>query len=250
MSNEEIYNLLESIGLHKNEARLYIASLKLGPASVIQLGQKINDTRQMVYLLLPGLIEKGLIKKTAIGRKDYYKAVEPDVLADIAQKNREKIAKIVPILKSQASEERAIPLITVYENPLAMREWYRQYMKEAKKGDELLIWSSGNVEYWYGMDKEFYDKYMDFGEQVGVVTYLIEPDNERTKIHDKIVKRKNYQFKWFKNAWKTNAEKWIWKNQVCYLSIRENATNMIVIESKDLAEIERFDFWTLWKRKE
>lgn len=247
MDNTEIYNLLESIGLHKNEARLYLASLKLGPASAIQLGQKMGDTRQMIYLLLPGLIEKGLIKKTAINNKNFFKAVEPDILVDIAQKNREKINKIVPILKSQASEENAIPLITVYENPLAMREWYRQYMKEAKKGDELLIWSTGNVDYWYQMDREFYDKYMDFGEKTGVNVYLIEPDTKEARIHDKAVGRKNNRYKWFKGAWQANAEKWIWKNQVCYLTIRENATNMIVIESKDLAEIERFDFWTLWK---
>ena len=73
---------------------------------------------------------------------------------------------------------------------------------------------------------------------------------KEARIHDKIIGRKTNKYKWFKGAWKANAEKWIWKDQVCYLSIRENATNMIVIESKDLAEIERFDFWNLWKKAE
>lgn len=246
MEQEE---LLKSIGLHKNEAKLYLVSLSLGPSSAIQLGQKIGISRQMVYTILDELLEKGLVKEVEVSGHRYFQAVNPEALKDRAEKILGEVKEAVPILKTKQAEYSALPLITVYENPLAMREWYRQYMKEAKKGDELLIWSSGNIEYWYGMDKEFYDKYMDIGEKVGVATYLIEPDTEQSKIHDKIVKRKNYQFKWFKNAWKTNAEKWIWKNQVCYLTIREHATNMIVIESKDLAEIERFDFWTLWKGK-
>lgn len=250
MTNEEIYNLLESIGLHKNQARLYVVSLQLGPASAIQLGQKINDTRQMVYLLLPGLIEKGLMKKVPLGNKDYYQAVNPEVLIDLAQENKEKMLQVVPILKSQASVEKAIPLITVYENPLAMREWYKKYTKEAKKGDEILIWSSGNVSYWYGMDKEFYDKYLNFNEEKGIKTYVILPDTKEAIKHQKTVGKPKTKFKTFKFQTLSNAEKWVWKNQVCFLTIRENATNMIVIESKDLAEIERFDFWTLWKLSE
>lgn len=249
MTNEEIYNLLKSIGLHKNEARLYLNALKLGPASAIQLGQKIDDTRQMVYLLLPGLMEKGLLKRVSLGNKDYYKAISPEVLVEIAQKNKEKMLQAVPILKSQASEEKAIPLITVYENPLAMREWYRQYMKEAKKGEEILIWSSGSVSYWYGLDKEFYNKYLNFNEEKGIKTYVILPETKEAIEHQKAVGKPRTKFKTFKFEKTSNSEKWVWKNQVCYLTIRENATNMIVLESKDLADLERFDFWTIWEKR-
>ncbi len=249
MTNDEIYNLLESIGLHKNQARLYVVSLRLGPASVIQLGQKINDTRQMVYLLLPGLIEKGLMKRVSMGNKDYYKAISPEVLVEIAQNNKEKILQAIPILKSQTSEEKAIPLITVYENPLAMREWYKKYIMEAKKGDEILIWSTGGVSHWYSLDKEFYEKYLNFSEKEGVKTYVILPDTPESKREQEEVGKIHTKYKLFKNTWGGFAEKWVWKNQVCCLTIRENMTNMIVIESKDLAAIERFDFWQVWNSK-
>ena len=234
MTTQKQEELLQSIGLHKNEANLYLASLRSGPASAIQLGQKIGVTRQMVYEVLPVLISKGLIKQVEIGSRRLYQAVAPEILEDKVKDISREIKEIVPILKSQQADFAAIPLITVYENPIAMREWYRQYMAKAQKGDEILVWSTGNADYWYGMDKEFYDKYLDFGEKQGVKTYLIEPDNGQTKIHDKAVGRPNNLFKRFKRAWAANAEKWIWKNQVCYLTIRENATKMIVIESKDL----------------
>lgn len=241
--------LLQSIGLHKNEANLYLASLRLGPASAIQLGEKIGVTRQMVYEVLPVLISKGLIKQVKIGSKRLYQAVAPEILEDRAKEIVQEIKEIVPILKSQQAEFAAIPLITVYENPIAMREWYRQYMKEIKKGDELLIWSAGDANYWYSLDKEFYENYMENNEKVGVITYLIMPDTKAAVEHQKIIGKPHTKYKKFNFAWKTKAEKWIWKNQVCYLTIRENATNMIVIESPDLAEIERFDFWMIWNSK-
>ena len=245
MKNEE---LLQSIGVHKNEGKIYLALLELGPASAIQLGKKVGLSRQMVYVILDGLLEKGLVKEVKIGKHQYFQALSPEVLSDRAVDIASKIKEIVPVLKTRQAQFAAIPLITVYENPIAMREWYRQYMRQVKKDDEMLIWSSGSLNFWYGLDKEFYEKYMDHSDKVGAWTYLIEPDTKETTAHDKVVARPHTKYKRFKNAYKPNAEKWVWKNQVCFLTIRENATNMIVIESKALAEIERFDFWRIWNK--
>lgn len=41
-------------------------------------------------------------------------------------------------------------------------------------------------------------------------------------------------------------EKWIWHNQLCYQTIRASATNLIVVESKAIAETERNLFKTVW----
>ena len=76
--------LLQSIGLHKNEANLYLTALKLGASSAIQLGQKTGVTRQMIYELLPSLITKGLIKQIEIGNKKLYQALSPEILEDKA----------------------------------------------------------------------------------------------------------------------------------------------------------------------
>jgi sugar-specific transcriptional regulator TrmB len=244
--NSEHQKLLEQIGLTNSEARLYIESLKLGPSSAIHLGQKLNLTRQMVYTLLPALIEKGLIKQVEISGKRLFQAMGPEVLKDRTAKISKEIESIIPLLKTRQAENNAIPLITVYENPIAMREWYRLFMKQAKKGDELLVWSTGKVSYWYELDPDFYKKYLDISSDKGVKTFVILPDDEEASKHQKEIARKNTQYKLCSHRWNDYGEKWVWRDQVCYLSIHENATNMIVIESKTLADIERFDFWTIW----
>jgi sugar-specific transcriptional regulator TrmB len=247
-TQNDILDKLKGIGLTKSEAEFYLANLSMGPATAIQLGEHLGHTRQMVYNILPSLLEKGVVKKTEIGGRRLFEAVSPEVLVDRAQEITQNIKDIIPVLKTRRAEYSSIPKVTVYENPLAMREWYRSYMGEAKMGDELLVWSTGKHNYWYEMDREFYDNYLKFSEKKGIKTFVILPDTEEAREYQKSIGRKGTHVKFLKDPWETLAEKWIWKDQVCYLTIKDNATNMIVLESHELAEIERFDFAHLWQK--
>ena len=251
MKNNNIIDkeILRNIGLTKSEINLYLTNLKIGPASAIQLGQNAGVTRQMVYTLIPDLLQKGLMKHIREEEKSLYQAVSPEALKDRVQKIEKDINQIIPVLKSHQAEYSAVPMITVYENPIAMREWYRNFMKRAKKDDELLIWSTGKLSYWYGLDPEFYEKYLEFSEKTGVNSYVVFPKRDQAKAYQEKIGKPHTKVKFIAHGWKTMAEKWVWGNQICFLTIKENATNLIVIESEALAEIERFDFWKIWSSK-
>lgn len=244
--NDELEKLLNSSGLSLSESKLYLTSLSLGPTSIINLSKKIGVTRQRVYVLISDLESKGLIKKINIGSKQYCQAVDPEVLLDRAKSISLKIEKSLPILKSHQAVYGVLPTISVYENPIAMREWYRKYMNEAKSGEELLIWSTGELHSWYETDKEFYQKYLDFSEGKGVISKVLLPNTDKAKIYQKTVGKPSTKSKFLAGNWNTNAEKWIWRDQICFLSINKNATNMIVIQSQKLAELERFNFYQQW----
>ncbi len=238
-------SVLKGIGLSDAEARTYLANILLGPSSVIKIAQKAGLTRQMVYTILPKLHEMGLIKESKTGSKTAYEPTDIENLSSIVGNLSIKIKELVPELKSRQATSSAIPLVTVYENPIAMRDWYKQFIKEAKKEDELLVWSGGRN--WYNLDLRFYQKWIKFKDSLKMKNLVITPDitENKKEIWGQAI-FKNSKFKYLKKWWRTNAEKWIWKDQVCYLTMRENATNMIVIESKDLVEIERFDFYRIW----
>ena len=243
-----IEKTLEQIGLSRSEARIYLATLTLGPSTVIQIGQKSELTRQMVYTLLPALTGKGLIKEITINNKTLYQALPPERLKDEVENIAKKIDGLIPLLKSKQAENSAVPMITVYENPLAMREWYKNYMSEAKKGDELLIWSQGKIQNWYSMDQDFYDRYLSFSEKTGIKTYVLLPDTHEAVKYQKTVGKKVTKHKLVRGWEDRSSDKWVWRDQVCYLTIRENATNMIVLQSKSLADLERADFWSIWNK--
>lgn len=244
--NKDILQKLEQIGLTESEAELYLTSLHIGPASAIQLGRKVNVTRQMIYVLLPPLIEKGLIKQTKIGARQYYVAADPEILIDLVEKSKQIISDLVPILKSHQATNAAVPLITVYENPIAMREWYRHMLENTKKGEEMLIWSSGGD--WLMMDEPFYQDYIAKKNKIGNNDKLIVKDTPEARAYYASIRVPNGEWRFIKDDWDSNAELWIWNDEVCFQTLRENATNLIVIKSADLAAVERFNFYNIWNR--
>lgn len=245
---KEILKKLQQIGLTESEAKLYLTSLNIGPASAINLGRKINVTRQMIYVLLPPLIEKGLIKQTRIGARQYYEAARPEILVDLVEKSKQTIVDLVPVLKTQQATNNAVPLITVYENPIAMREWYRHMLANTKRGEEMLIWSSGGD--WIQMDEPFYQDYIAKKNIIGNDDKLIVKDTPEARAYHASIKVPNGEWRFMKEDWHSNAELWIWNDEVCYQTLRENATNLIVIKSADLAAIERFNFYQIWNQLE
>lgn len=235
------------LGFTRSETGLYLAALEQGPSTAIQLGKKLRLTRQMVYGLLPGLEERGLIKQVQIGKKKLYQAVDPEILTDLATKLAEQAREIVPELKTKAASATALPLVTVFDNPLAIREWYREIMKTAKPGDELLIWATNTA--WYQMDPTFFDKYLEFKIKNKIKDRVIAPDTLASREFEKQINSPFATYKYVKSAWTTPAEKVIWKNQIAHFSIRENATNMIMLESAELADLERAAFEQVWDQK-
>lgn len=162
-NNYEI--ILQQIGMTESQTKLYLAALELGAANVVELSLHAGLSRQMAYLLLPAMQAKGLIQQIKFGRKVHYKALSPKLLRGIVEKISQQIEYIIPALSARQPNQVAVPLLTVYENPLAMREWYGAFMKKAKKGDELLVYSSGLFWHWYDLDANFYDKFLKFSDR-------------------------------------------------------------------------------------
>lgn len=239
--------ILQQIGLTESEAKLYLATLELGSANVVQLGERASLSRQMVYLLLPGLQEKGLIQQTIRGSKVYYKALSPKLLRGLVQSVEKQIEGIIPLLESRQAEYEAIPLLTIYENPIAMREWYTNFMKQAKRGDEILIFSSSHLWHWYDLDPKFYDKYLKFCDRRGIRSRIILPDTKEARAYQASIGSPVRESLYSSSLRAEPIEKWVWNNQVCYQTVRERDTNLVVIESPAVAELERQLFESIWE---
>lgn len=237
----------QQLGFTSSETKLYLASLEQGPSTAIQIARKLHLTRQMVYSLLPNLEERGLIKQIRTGKKRLYQAVDPDILSDLTSQLSDQVKEIVPELKTKAATAKAVPVVTVFDNPLAIREWYRQIMKEAQSGDELLIWATNTA--WYQMDPAFFNKYLQFKIKHQVRDRVIAPDTPAARKFEKQISSPFATYSYISPAWTTPAEKVIWKNQIAHFSINENATNMILLESAELVALERAAFEQIWNQK-
>ena len=74
---ENIRNILQGIGLTKEQVEVYLAGLELGEASVQNLAKKANIKRPTTYLILDELKAKGLFSQVLKGKKKIFSSRRP-----------------------------------------------------------------------------------------------------------------------------------------------------------------------------
>ncbi len=245
--NDNFEDRLTYLGLTHSEARIYLAALELGTSSVIQLAAKAYLSRQMVYLLLPKLQHRGLIQQLQQGNKVIYKALSPKLLKGLMKQAEKEITDMIPLLESKQAEHQAIPNLIVYENPVSMREWYLRFMQKAKEGDEILIYSSGQLWHWFDLDPKFYARYLAFCDRKKIASRIILPNTAEARLYQKKLGSPSRKPRYSADLSGEIVEKWIWRNQVCFQTLREQATNLVVMESDAIADLERRTFNKVWE---
>jgi len=104
VSLDELAEKLSDFGITYNQAKVYIATAKLGIASVSQISKKSNVAREEVYRILPKLEEMGLIEKT-VERPIRIKATNvQSVLSILINREKDMILKKISKLKAQRDE--------------------------------------------------------------------------------------------------------------------------------------------------
>ncbi|MFT4303521.1 MAG: TrmB family transcriptional regulator [Candidatus Woesearchaeota archaeon] len=110
--------LLESLGLSRNEAKTYLTLLKLGSVAAGPLIKELGMHRAAVYNLLDILIDKGLVHYVIQSNRKYFEAETPERLIEIIEQEKQKLNKKEILLKQQ------IPLL----------ESLRKISKESQEG--------------------------------------------------------------------------------------------------------------------
>jgi sugar-specific transcriptional regulator TrmB len=137
---------LVKIGLTSKEARIYLAALELGYASVMEIAKKAEVNRPTAYVILESLIKKGLISTFEKGKKRYFTAEAPDKLLELLRKEKiglrqreEELKKLVPELKVLYDLAGEKPRVRFFEGKEGLRS-IREDMLKSKIGklDEII----------------------------------------------------------------------------------------------------------------
>lgn len=115
---------LQNAGLSEREAKVYMACLDLGEASVAKIAKKTGIKRTTTYLLIESLQEKGLIGLSKKGKKTLYSAEDPRKILEKMEQRKDAIKKILPELLSMANITNIKPRIRYFEEKRAVEEVY------------------------------------------------------------------------------------------------------------------------------
>src|SRR3989344_6592311 len=116
MNRDEYYlEVLTSFGLKLQEAKIYLACLKLGQATVSQISSESQIQRTFVYDILEDLIEQGLISSVEIRGKKYFSAVSIEKFGFLQEDKLERFKAFLPELKALEQTVGDRPKVRFFE---------------------------------------------------------------------------------------------------------------------------------------
>lgn len=133
---------LEKLGLSKNEVKIYLLLLRLGPSSAPYLAEQTKIKRPTVYLALDNLIQLGLIGEKYRGKKRLFIAEKPEQLSKIAKRMRRKVVEAEILLEKLIPELSGISRLPSEEPKIS----FHQGMNGIKN---VLLDISASTTSWY-----------------------------------------------------------------------------------------------------
>lgn len=232
--------ILESYGLSEKQAKVYLACLELNSAPVQHIAQKAGLSRSTVYEVLEHLAQTGFVTTFNKKRIKYFSAEDPAQVVRLGESKVNTLKDALPELNAIAGQFRKRPVVRFYQGNEQMKIVLEEMLLEA---DILLSFAAPK-----DMFNELGDYYLDFVKRrvrKKLPVRLIATDSPKARERQKIGAQELRTVKIVPNIYEYHSNKWIWKNKVAMFSFVGDLV-AVVIESKELADMEKAMFNHLW----
>ncbi|MFH0854249.1 MAG: helix-turn-helix domain-containing protein [bacterium] len=245
-------SLLQSLNFSEKETFVYMALLELGSAKAIEISKKTNLNRTTVYDLMESLMQKGLISKYKKGSNTFFNALEPERLITyldrekeekmkIIERQKKKVKELLPQLMSLENIASTKPRVQFFEGEKGMREAYEDTLTSKE-----IILAFANLETMYEGLPNFFPEYFKRRSAKKIFIRAIIPRNklsvERVKVNQEEMRDTRFLPE---EKMSFSPEVNIYNNKMLIASWKEKMA--IIIESKELADLQKLAFNILWE---
>lgn len=247
-----INSLLKQLNFSDKESLVYLALLEIGSGKVNDIAKKTNLNRTTVYDISDSLMQRGLISKYKKGASTYFNALDPKHLLNYLdreqeekvkeiEKQKNKVQALLPQLISlQNIYGSTKPKVQFFEGEKGMREAYEDTLKSKE-----IILAYANVETMHKGLPNFFPEYYKRRAESKIFIRAIIPRNKASI--DRVAKNQE-EMRDTRFLPETNMtfspEVNIYNNKILIASWKEKIA--IIIESKELAELQKLTFNLLW----
>ncbi len=241
----ELLSSLVKFGLSENETRVYLYLLERGEAvggTKIAAGTSIH--RQYIYIVLPKLLEMGLVEEVSFGKRAKYIALSPNRLERIARdrvKATESLIENLNRISKIGHEQESEVLFGLRD--LVEHEY--QFEDNAEMGEKQYI-IGGNGDAFIDITEDHYHRLKQLDEKKKIVTYYIgsKKDKADEKLH--LGRENRYHMRYLEKMPEGILHTVIREDRVCFFSFLKPPT-VHVIKSKVVADNYKEFFMMLWE---
>lgn len=242
---------LKNFGLNDNEAKTYMALLKMGNANISKLGETVSIPRTTLYYSIKCLKEKGFVFERLKGKKRFFAPRQPNFLIKKADSQMEKakevndkVGDLVVSLNKIKDEPSSNAKVEHYEGKQAVWEVFEIILRSNKNS----LWFGFGENYLHSYDFNFFlNNFSKKRRQYGKTkTFSIVPAFEG------LVKIKNrgetdfQEIKLLDKSKESNAGVCVFGDKIAIFSY-DKTISATIIEGKSIAEIIRLMFFMVWE---
>jgi sugar-specific transcriptional regulator TrmB len=162
MNEQELISHIEELGLSNKEARVYVASLIVGPSAVQRIAEQSGIKRVTTYVILESLVGLGLVSQSIKGKKTYFIAEEPSNLHRLIERREQELSEqkinfdqILPELNGLKSTPKEAPNVKFYDSIDGIRTIMNEFPQKVKQSNTDFVYSFSNLDQFYGFFPEF-----------------------------------------------------------------------------------------------
>ena len=228
-------------GLTKNESKVYLALLKLGSATVVEITKLSGVHRVNVYDVLDRLQKKGLISTIMQSNKRIYEAANPKQLLSLLQQKEEALTQIMPQLEQEFSLKKEKQVVHHF---IGIEGVMRAYMMMLEQNAPLYAMGGAGLNRRYLKHRHLMWNKERIRRNIKMKVLYYEFTRSKTELgwSDSTV-----EIRYLPNTGRSVGMIDICGNLIVNLLPKEGEIMAIVIENKTLAETYRHFFEFMWQ---
>ena len=242
MNKQEI---LQKIGLNKDESAIYLALLELGPSHISTISDKTKIHRPLIYKAIPLLLEKKLITQTQKEKTVLYVAEPPNRLESIFEDLKIDLFEILPALEDTyvTNTKKGIK-VRFLEGQSGTMRVFDDVVRSLKR-DDIFYRITSNKDGNEKRDKYVPRSYRRIRDAKKLQRMVIT--NEQTAEHkedklDRFIKVMPGDF----GAFDYNVTQIIYGDRVAFIDY--NSETALIIENKAIADFQTSIFKNFYKK--
>ncbi len=238
--------ILKEFGLADNEAKVYLANLELGQATVQELGKKSGVKRTTIYTALEGLKEKGLVSQIKKGAKTFLVAEGPESLSNLSARRDSALKEALPELKALYNVAGIKPRVRFYEGREGYLVVYENILKDKPK--ELLAIVSYD-DLCRHLDQKYEEEWIKRRVKLGIKLRWLDFKTITTEKMQREGKKALREIRFLPDGFKFTSSMFIYSDKIVVMSGRTKEFMAVVIENSEFYQMFKQLFEMFWSNQ-
>lgn len=240
--------LLQSLDLAQNEARIYEALLREGKSSVSQISISAQVHRRNVYDSLNRLLEKGLVFEIRLANENQYQAVDPRKLKSILDEKGQSLEDALPELSRLYLSHPEKEAVFIYKGI----EGWKNYMHDVLRLEEDFYVLGAKSQINDPRLKGATEQFVKGIKEKGITAHRLYDHELKAAGFKPLISTLGDQYRFLPKGFSTTCTVSTFSNRTVYFSNTDTAkidesASLTVVVNEQLAEANRTWFKLIWQ---